>query len=97
MPFRCKCGRTFEKPSTFSTHTSSCAPFHHRRLSASSPPKSSPMRLDMTSLGSKSPDTSPLSSSPTMDYPSFMPTALTIQNAFEGVRRRSLSYDASLK
>ncbi|KAG2195218.1 hypothetical protein INT46_010785 [Mucor plumbeus] len=35
MPFRCKCGRTFEKIESFGTHTSSCAPFHHRRISTS--------------------------------------------------------------
>ncbi|KAI8340302.1 hypothetical protein BC941DRAFT_348940 [Chlamydoabsidia padenii] len=96
MPFRCKCGRTFEKTDTFTTHTSSCAPFHQRRLS-SSPPSSKLAPLDISSiLPSKSGD-SPLSSSSPTDYPAFMPTALTIQNAFEGVRRRSLSYETSFK
>lgn len=36
MPFRCKCGKTFEKADTFATHTSGCALFHHRRMSESS-------------------------------------------------------------
>ncbi|ORZ13630.1 hypothetical protein BCR42DRAFT_418752 [Absidia repens] len=128
MPFRCKCGRTFEKPDTFSSHTSGCAPFHQRRLSSSSSPSSKVTPLDMSkvrrfslrpanttiisptsteqsssppssvsspsSYSSPSPLPSPSSS---MDYPVFMPTALSIQNAFEGVRRRSLSYGASLK
>ncbi|CAO3597654.1 unnamed protein product [Absidia cylindrospora] len=128
MPFRCKCGRTFEKPDTFSSHTSGCAPFHQRRLSSSSSPLSKVTPLDMSkvrrfslrpanttiisptsteqsssppssvsspsSYSSPSPLPSPSSS---MDYPAFMPTALSIQNAFEGVRRRSLSYGASLK
>ncbi|KAK4519024.1 uncharacterized protein ATC70_009251 [Mucor velutinosus] len=35
MPFRCKCGRTFERLESFGSHTSSCAPFHHRRISTS--------------------------------------------------------------
>ncbi|GAN08023.1 hypothetical protein MAM1_0186d07529 [Mucor ambiguus] len=35
MPFRCKCGRTFEKLESFGSHTSGCAPFHHRRISTS--------------------------------------------------------------
>lgn len=35
MPFRCKCGRTFEKVETFGSHTSGCATFHHRRVSTS--------------------------------------------------------------
>ncbi|KAI8646201.1 hypothetical protein BD408DRAFT_410370 [Parasitella parasitica] len=35
MPFRCKCGRTFEKIESFGSHTSGCAPFHHRRISTS--------------------------------------------------------------
>ncbi|ORX53994.1 hypothetical protein DM01DRAFT_297490 [Hesseltinella vesiculosa] len=86
MPFRCKCGRTFEKPDSFSSHTSSCAPFHQRRTSSSTGGSvpSSPI-LDQAS-------------SPTMDYyPSFMPTALSLQNAFEGVRRRSMSYSSSFK
>ncbi|CAO3600654.1 unnamed protein product [Absidia cylindrospora] len=135
MPFRCKCGRTFEKPDTFSTHTSGCAPFHQRKLASSSPPLSSsqaqtspsskvaPLEMsrvrrisirptstisttsmDQSSSSSSSPSSlpsSPLSASSSpissMDYPVFMPTALSIQNAFEGVRRRSLSYGASLK
>ncbi|KAI8098747.1 uncharacterized protein BX664DRAFT_377045 [Halteromyces radiatus] len=95
MPFRCKCGRTFEKPDTFSSHTSGCAPFHHRRASVSSSP---PPSLDMTNVRrlSMRSQPSPVIDSP-MEYPSFMPTALSIQNAFEGVRRRSMSYTASLK
>lgn len=32
---------------------------------------------------------------PLFDYPIFMPTALSIQNTFEGVRRRSMSYGAA--
>ncbi|ORZ08924.1 hypothetical protein BCR42DRAFT_359299 [Absidia repens] len=91
MPFRCKCGRTFEKPDTFSTHTSGCAPFHQRRSTSSSPPSSSSLQAQaQTSPSSK---VAPLEMSRVL----FMPTALSIQNAFEGVRRRSLSYSASLK
>ncbi|KAI8344501.1 hypothetical protein BC941DRAFT_11121 [Chlamydoabsidia padenii] len=92
MPFRCKCGRTFEKPNTFSSHTSSCALFHHRRVSSTLPntvDTSRARRLSMSPTDPPSPYT--------MDYPAFMPTALSIQNAFEGVRRRSLSHSASLK
>ncbi|GAB5592180.1 hypothetical protein Unana1_07080 [Umbelopsis nana] len=43
MPFRCKCGQTFEKTDSFASHTSACARFHRRdsdtsSLSSSPPP-----------------------------------------------------------
>ncbi|KAI8063252.1 hypothetical protein BC940DRAFT_307470 [Gongronella butleri] len=116
MPFRCKCGRTFEKPDSFSSHTSSCAPFHQRRMSLSTSPPATPSPLDLgrrfslrqtsatDASGMASLPSSPVlevhqqASSPTMDYyPAFMPTALTLQNAFEGVRRRSMSYGSTFK
>ncbi|CAO3613151.1 unnamed protein product [Cunninghamella blakesleeana] len=190
MPFRCKCGRTYEKPDTFSLHTSSCAPFHQRRaslsnhvtyealssstqtsssassastkasisssslafhnnnnnnnsnsnnsinnnnniisepqiipstsISTSSIPSSSsrrsssikiaspPSSLDMNFIRRRfsmnnqhyrfNPEQTSATSpdKPLFDYPIFMPTALSIQNTFEGVRRRSMSYGASL-
>ncbi|KAI9301653.1 hypothetical protein BJ944DRAFT_271179 [Cunninghamella echinulata] len=154
MPFRCKCGRTYEKPDTFSSHTSSCAPFHQRRpslsnnvtyesltaskqaspslsssslaycnnnttiipstsMSTSSIPPSSPSRrtslkisttpssLDMSfirrrfSINNKEQTSATSPEKPLFDYPIFMPTALSIQNTFEGVRRRSMSYGAA--
>lgn len=130
MPFRCKCGRTFEKTDTFASHTSSCAPFHNRRMSDttqfSSTSQSSLPFLSTSPLsfmpsgflsGSSSAATSPttangdnhsMNGSFTMDNNNtlsssvptnafFMPTALSIQNAFEGARRRSMSYGSSLK
>ncbi|KAI8979217.1 hypothetical protein BDF20DRAFT_868283 [Mycotypha africana] len=138
MPFRCKCGRTFEKTDTFATHTSSCAPFHHRRMSdttqlssannnnSTSIPSRSPQRIPMlntsslprglfttlsptsatSSLGSPTADSATmmdgrkqqqreLSSSVPVTNSFFMPTALSIQNAFEGARRRSMSSGSS--
>ncbi|KAI8373054.1 uncharacterized protein BYT42DRAFT_536666 [Radiomyces spectabilis] len=83
MPFRCKCGRTFEKPDSFSTHTSACAPFH-RRMSSS------------TTTGDTSPPSPQTMTSPDF-MPNFMPTALSLHNAFEGVRRRSMSYGQAWK
>ncbi|KAI9487966.1 hypothetical protein BDB00DRAFT_773460 [Zychaea mexicana] len=85
MPFRCKCGRTFEKTDTFASHTSACAPFHQRRISPSSSSNATANgTVDMAS-----------------SMPSyFMPTGLSLQHAFEGARRRSMSYgstNASLK
>lgn len=121
MPFRCKCGRTFEKLDTFGSHTSGCAPFHHRRLSSTENnlqqqqennhnKKKLLIQTDPTSsyfnqrfillspLGNKSffnkqdsPAVQPSNSSP-RSAPIFdgfmMPTALSIQNTFEDVRRR---------
>lgn len=113
MPFRCKCGRTFEKTDSFASHTSACAPFHHRRmsdttqvsasqpfintsftgfLSSSSPQGTSPTDSVMMDNGSRD-----LSSSVPTNNSFFMPTALSLQNAFEGARRRSMSYGSSLK
>ncbi|CEP07353.1 hypothetical protein [Parasitella parasitica] len=127
MPFRCRCGRTFEKTDSFASHTSACAPFHHRRmsdttqLSTANQQQSQTLPFINTSPfsrgflgGSASPQaTSPSDSIATMDStgPSshgndlsssvpngfFMPTALSLQNAFEGARRRSMSYGSSLK
>ncbi|KAI9334194.1 hypothetical protein BD770DRAFT_402546 [Pilaira anomala] len=119
MPFRCKCGRTFEKTDSFASHTSACAPFHHRRmsdttqlstnnapqhpfintsfsglLSSSSPQATSPSDSIMT-MDSGSRDLS--SSVPNNNNGFFMPTALSLQNAFEGARRRSMSYGSSFK
>ncbi|KAI8326815.1 hypothetical protein BD560DRAFT_490055 [Blakeslea trispora] len=120
MPFRCKCGRTFEKTDTFASHTSSCAPFHHRRMSDTTQlstnsmpvPSSQTHRQSLPSPFSRGLlSTSPTSVSSTQSIldsssdlsssaPSntfFMPTALSLQNAFEGARRRSMSYGSSLK
>ncbi|KAI8097027.1 uncharacterized protein BX664DRAFT_383380 [Halteromyces radiatus] len=118
MPFRCKCGRTFEKPDSFSTHTSACASFHHRRMSdtaalftqptihphASSLPSiyTTPLTFNHAPV---SPSSSSMASSPTNDIPQelssspplWMPTGISIQNAFEGARRRSMSYGSSFK
>ncbi|CAO3627596.1 unnamed protein product [Cunninghamella blakesleeana] len=157
MPFRCKCGRTFEKPDTFSSHTSACASFHKRRMSdissltshvpansnsntnnnsslhqklnlqssqpvavptnnnninnnsnntktRSSRPQSVPsiytsplIILNPPSPTSPSYSSSSIASSPTnSDFggtsPFFMPTGLSLHNAFEGARKRSMSY-----
>jgi hypothetical protein len=137
MPFRCKCGRTFEKVESFGSHTSGCAPFHHRRISTSDILLSSsdttvkknhkkalsiqttqdyqPQRrlsfLLSPILGQNNNAFSPSSStsSPMIETPApptssstpifesssgfMMPTALSIQNTFEGVKkRRSMSY-----
>lgn len=121
MPFRCKCGRTFEKTDSFASHTSACAPFHHRRMSDTSQLSSSPsapnqlpfINTSSLSRGFLSQVTSPsdsaisegsttvnnhdLSSSMPNTSSFFMPTALSLQNAFEGARRRSMSYGSSLK
>ncbi|KAI8377695.1 uncharacterized protein BYT42DRAFT_571258 [Radiomyces spectabilis] len=118
MPFRCKCGRTYEKPDSFSTHTSACAQFHSRRMSdtsaTSSVVRQPPLLLNTTPLsltGLLSSGGSSQTSSPTGDEASaggsdlstsmptnfFMPTALSLQNAFEGARRRSMSYGSSFK
>ena len=142
MPFRCKCGRTFEKTDTFASHTSACAPFHQRRMSESNAvlqqqqnqqqqhqqqrqQKKQPPFINTNSLGfistgllsptQQSPSSSSQASSPSStnaignganidmssSMPSyFMPTGLTLQHAFEGARRRSMSYgstNASLK
>jgi hypothetical protein len=121
MPFRCKCGRTFEKTDSFASHTSACAPFHHRRmsdtsqLSSSSAPNQSLPFINTSSFsrGFLSQVTSPSDSTMSVDTTTannhdlsssvpnnssfFMPTALSLQNAFEGARRRSMSYGSSLK
>lgn len=112
MPFRCKCGRTFEKLDSFGSHTSGCAPFHHRRLSG--PDGQENKKIDTTistSFNHRLVLLSPLSNK--NDYfsrPSsesvkkatsvfdgfMMPTALSIQNTFEDVRkRRSMSFSAA--
>ncbi|KAL7313222.1 hypothetical protein PS15m_006996 [Mucor circinelloides] len=127
MPFRCKCGRTFEKLESFGSHTSGCAPFHHRRISTSDiivskneikvnekatlsiktdyfsqQPQDSEQakdgrRLSFFPLFSKTnnKDVEPAPrSAPVSGF--MMPTALSIQNTFEGVsRRRSMSYKAT--
>jgi hypothetical protein len=140
MPFRCKCGRTFEKVESFGAHTSGCAPFHHRRVSTSdillssnqTPKKnhkkalsiqttqdyfnSNPPQRRLSLLlspilglnGPSSSTSSPLIETPTAPPPTssstpifessrfMMPTALSIQNTFEGVRkRRSMSYSTT--
>lgn len=87
MPFRCRCGRTFEKTDTFTSHTSSCVPFHHRRMSDT-------LQSSFTKLRSPTQEVPPTIND-TRDLTSFfMPTALSIQNAFEGARRRSMSYNS---
>lgn len=105
MPFRCKCGRTFEKPDSFASHTSGCALFHHRRMSdtnqVSTPQPVTAQPIVKTSFNntgflSSSPDSGrDISSSVPTQF--FMPTALSLQNAFEGARRRSMSNGSSLK
>ncbi|KAI9323590.1 hypothetical protein BX666DRAFT_1888334 [Dichotomocladium elegans] len=133
MPFRCKCGRTFEKTDSFATHTSACALFHHRRMSESNaqqqpyshpneqlpqqqqrPDKRRPSFINTSSLlfipaGLLSPThtfSSTQTSSPTSADASrpdiassvpnyFMPTGLSLQYAFEGARRRSMSYGSA--
>ncbi|KAI9257638.1 hypothetical protein BY458DRAFT_518792 [Sporodiniella umbellata] len=120
MPFRCRCGRTFEKPDTFATHTSSCAPFHRRRMSDTAQfansDNQSKANTRQTSLPFVNTNTvggslSGFLSSPTQGTPSntndvrdlstsmpslFMPTGLSLQNAFEGARRRSMSHNPTL-
>lgn len=125
MPFRCKCGRTFEKVESFGTHTSSCAPFHHRRISISdilvsrneikanekakltietdyfsqqsnNQQEKREGRLSFFTLfnsNKKENESEPAPrSAPATGF--MMPTALSIQNTFEGVsRRRSMSYN----
>ncbi|KAI7892388.1 uncharacterized protein EV154DRAFT_550753 [Mucor mucedo] len=128
MPFRCKCGRTFEKLDTFGSHTSGCAPFHHRRLSSAESTTQKKQQqetnlnkkklsihtdptlsyfnqrfillspLGNTNFFSKQ-DSSANNSSP-RSAPIFdgfmMPTALSIQNTFEDVkRRRSQSFSTA--
>ncbi|KAL9551717.1 hypothetical protein MBANPS3_004119 [Mucor bainieri] len=128
MPFRCKCGRTFEKLESFGSHTSGCAPFHHRRISTSDIIISK-NEIKATEKAKLSVETNKLSQQPQDKgqvngdgalsfFPLFsktsnkkgiepaprsapvsgfmMPTALSIQNTFEGVsRRRSMSYKAT--
>ncbi|RCH90110.1 hypothetical protein CU097_010414 [Rhizopus azygosporus] len=113
MPFRCRCGRTFEKTDTFATHTSSCAPFHRRRMSDTSfqsvntpqQPQSRHSSLPFINTSSIAESFTNFLSSPTKETPPdnlstsmpslFMPTALSIQSAFE--RRRSMSYNDEKK
>ncbi|KAI8981088.1 hypothetical protein BDB01DRAFT_761950 [Pilobolus umbonatus] len=90
MPFRCKCGRTFEKTDTFASHAFSCAPFHHRRLSDTSQLTMHQQQQHLPFINTS------LSFSGFLSH-FFMPTALSIQNAFEGARRRSMSYGSTLK
>ncbi|ORZ15108.1 hypothetical protein BCR42DRAFT_416423 [Absidia repens] len=123
MPFRCKCGRTFEKTDSFSTHTSACASFHHRRMSdtaalhthqqqqpqyGSSLPTIYSTPLNFNGQASVSPTSSSMASSPgssgndmpqqlSSSPPLWMPTGISIQNAFEGARRRSMSYGSTFK
>ncbi|KAI9260222.1 hypothetical protein BY458DRAFT_516539 [Sporodiniella umbellata] len=115
MPFRCRCGRTFEKTESFTTHTSSCVPFHHRRMSdtfqSSHPLSPSQSYTDRKRQGSLpfintsiAQSLTGFLTSPTRDTspilndlsPLFMPTALSLQNAFEGARRRSSSSHSTL-
>lgn len=125
MPFRCKCGRTFEKVESFGTHTSSCAPFHHRRISTSdiliskneinanekakltietdhfsqqnnNQQEKREGRLSFFPLFNSNKQENESESAPrSAPVASFMmPTALSIQNTFEGVsRRRSMSHN----
>jgi hypothetical protein len=134
MPFRCKCGRTFEKVDTFGSHTSGCAPFHHKRhsiseinnnnqasveenkrnlnkkrLSIQTDPNQmsyfnqrylllSPLKGNNEFFTQQQEPKRPPLSAPVYDgYSGFMmPTALSIQNTFEGVRkRRSMSYSST--
>ncbi|KAI9276763.1 hypothetical protein BDA99DRAFT_430235 [Phascolomyces articulosus] len=114
MPFRCKCGRTFEKTDTFASHTSACAPFHQRRMSETNalqlqqqqqqqqqqkkqPPFINTSSLSFISTGLLSPtQQSPANIDMSSSMPSyFMPTGLSLQNAFEGARRRSMSYGST--
>ncbi|KAI8335137.1 hypothetical protein BC941DRAFT_472431 [Chlamydoabsidia padenii] len=62
-------GIGIQKPDSFSTHTSACAPFQHRRASDSDVEQTSPF---------------------------WMPTGISIQNVFEGARRRSMSSATSV-
>ena len=96
---------------SFSSHTSSCARFHQRRLSDTSalishlPQQPSQPFINISSFANfLSSGSSSQASSPTADSsmsselgssaPSsfFMPTGLSLHNAFEGARRRSMSY-----
>ncbi|SAM06492.1 hypothetical protein [Absidia glauca] len=96
MPFRCQCGRSFEKPDSFSIHTSACAPFQHRRSSDTTQSSSTP---SFSSTASSSLPSSTMATpfdmanSPNHDHSAsfWMPTGITIQNVFEGARRRSMS------
>lgn len=123
MPFRCKCGRTFEKSDTFGSHTSGCAPFHHRRTSCAENTIQEETNYNKKKLSIQTNATvsyfnqrfillSPLGnksffnkqdSSTTLSPRSapifdgfMMPTALSIHNTFEDVRRRrSQSFSAT--
>ncbi|KAI7893173.1 uncharacterized protein EV154DRAFT_502693 [Mucor mucedo] len=105
MPFRCKCGRTFEKTDSFASHTSACAPFHQRRMSDTTQQVSLTGFLSSPSLSPAQSDSSTISSSSSSDLSSsvptttgngfFMPTALSLHNVFEGARRRSMSSSSS--
>ncbi|KAI8584213.1 hypothetical protein K450DRAFT_195312 [Umbelopsis ramanniana AG] len=48
MPFRCKCGQTFEKTDTFASHTSACARFHRRDSDTSSLSSSPPQMISFS-------------------------------------------------
>lgn len=127
MPFRCKCGRTFEKLESFGSHTSGCAPFHHRRISTSDiiiskneirANEKAKLSIETNKFSQQTQDKGQVKDDGALPYfPLFsktsnkdmepaprsapvsgfmMPTALSIQNTFEGVsRRRSMSYKAT--
>ncbi|KAJ2959481.1 hypothetical protein NQZ79_g5081 [Umbelopsis isabellina] len=48
MPFRCKCGQTFEKTDSFASHTSACARFHRRDSDTSSLSSSPPSMISFS-------------------------------------------------
>ncbi|KAH8550650.1 hypothetical protein BGW37DRAFT_497859 [Umbelopsis sp. PMI_123] len=48
MPFRCKCGQTFEKTDSFASHTSACARFHRRDSDTSSLSSSPPQMISFS-------------------------------------------------
>ncbi|KAF1804491.1 hypothetical protein V8B55DRAFT_1499901 [Mucor lusitanicus] len=127
MPFRCKCGRTFEKLESFGSHTTGCAPFHHRRISTSDvlaskneirATEKAKLSIETNNFSQQSQDKAQTRGDGALSFfPLFiktsskniepaprsapvsgfmMPTALSIQNTFEGVsRRRSMSYKAT--
>jgi hypothetical protein len=89
MPFRCKCGRTYEKLDSFSSHTSGCAPFHQRRISSAD--ANDTIKIERPKVQTRFDTLFPSQRSAIWDTRFMMPTALSIQNTFETVRRRSYS------
>jgi hypothetical protein len=89
MPFRCKCGRTYENTDTFATHTSCCSLFQQRRMSDASQQRRMSDVAQQLQDHRRTSEDQQLSSSVPSSF--FMPTALSLQSAFEGARRRSLS------